>query len=156
MTMPVSLYMIVAPGTHVSTNPEYAPLFEDPNHQTPALTAVTVIGNQTTFHGTYSTSAFTATAFVTNGNYQDLVAKIAAGTVRVDITYDSSVAGNTKPLLSEPVYTNVTPEMYFHPIQHIAHSIGALEHRLESGVSAELRDDIKFIRKAVEELVSRR
>lgn len=156
MTTPVSLYMIVAPGTHINPSPEYAVLNEDPAHPTPTCTTITAIGNATAFHGTYSTSACTAVFFLTQTQYLDLCSKLSTNTVRVDLTYDSSVSGSTKPILGVPTFTIVTSEFYLSPLAHIAKSIKALDERVQSGVSAELHEDIKFIRKAVEELVARR
>jgi hypothetical protein len=156
MTTPVSLYMIVAPGTHINPSPEYAVLHDDPAHPTPTCTTVTAIGNATAFHGTYSMSSCTAVFFLTQTQYLDLCSKLSTNTVRVDFTYDSSVVGNTKPILDVPTFTIVTDDFYLSPLAYIAKSIKALDERVQSGASAELHEDIKFIRKAVEELVARR
>ncbi|HWZ89559.1 MAG TPA: hypothetical protein VNW92_11935 [Polyangiaceae bacterium] len=99
--------MIVTPGTHINSSPEYATVYEDPNNQTPDLTAVTAIGNNTSFHGTYSTSTCTAVVYLTSTEYLDLYNKLNSGTVRIDLTYDSSVSGTTKPVMSAPTFTLV-------------------------------------------------
>jgi hypothetical protein len=153
MTTPIAIYMIVAPGTHINKTPEYAVLHEDPTHPTPSCTTITVIGNAAAFHGTYSTSACSSVMFLTVTQYLDLCTKLDAGTVRVDFTYDDSVSGTTKPILDTPTFTNVTEELLGSPLAHI---LKAVDERVVSGVSADLRADIKFIRKAVEELLARR
>jgi len=97
--------MIVTPGTHLNTSPQSGALYEDPNRPTPALTAVTVIGNAASFHGTYSTTACTSTVFLTSAVYLDLCSKLQSGTVRVDLIYDSAASGTTKPVMSSPTFT---------------------------------------------------
>jgi hypothetical protein len=156
MTTPVAVYMIVAPGTHINKTPEYAILDEDPAHPTPLCTAITAIGNYAAFHGTYNKTGCTAIMFLTSTQYLELCSKLDLGTVRVDFNYDDSATGNTKPILGNPTFTNVTPELYGSPLAHITQSLKALDERVQSGISADLRADIKFIRKAVEELVARR
>jgi hypothetical protein len=99
--------MLVNPGTHINSSPESATVHEDPNNPTPSLTAVTAIGNNTSFHGTYSTSACTSTVFLTSTQYLDLYNKLNSGNVRIDLTYDSSVSGTTKPVMSAPTFTQV-------------------------------------------------
>jgi hypothetical protein len=153
MTTPVSLYMIVAPGTHINTSPEYAILNEDPANPTPTCTVITAIGNATAFHGTYNKSGCTAIMFLTSTQYLDLCTKLDSGTVRVDFTYDDSASGNTKPILGTPTFTIVTEELFNSPLAHL---LKAVDERVHSGVSADLRADIKFIRRAVEELLAKR
>lgn len=153
MITPVAVYMIVAPGTHINKSPEYAILYEDPAHPTPACTTITVVGNATAFHGTYSKSSCTAVMFLTVTQYLDLCAKLESGTVRADFSYDDSVSGNTKPILGDPTFTIVTQELFGSPLAHI---LKAVDERVISGVSSDVREDIKFIRKAVEELLARR
>jgi hypothetical protein len=99
--------MTVAPGTHINSSPEYGVLYEDPNNPTPALTAVTAIGSNASFHGTYNTSAETSVVYLTSTEYLDLYSKLQNGTVRVDLTYDSSVSGTTKPVMYVPTFTLV-------------------------------------------------
>jgi hypothetical protein len=153
--MATSIYMIVAPGTHISPSPEYATLYEDPQHQTPACTAITAIGNATAFHGTYNAAACTAVMFFTVLQYTNLLDMLLAGTVRIDFTYDETVVGNTKPIIGIPTFSPVSLQMYQSPIVHIAQSISALEQRFSTGVSAELREDIRFIKAGIEQLLAR-
>jgi hypothetical protein len=150
MTTPVSVYMFVTPGTTAPLSPPDVRMLEDPHRQTPALTVVTAIGTATTDSGIYSASACTAVVFITAAEYTNLRALLADSNyqVRVDMTYDSSASGNNKPLIGSPEFTQV-------PLLSpgaLASAVHAVSERIESGVSAELRDDIKHIRATVDSL----
>ncbi|HTA88426.1 MAG TPA: hypothetical protein VK745_02580 [Polyangiaceae bacterium] len=150
MTTPVSVYMFVTPGTTAPLSPPDVRLPEDPNRQTPALRVVTVIGTATTDSGTYSTTACTAVVFITAAEYTNLRALLADSNyqVRVDLTYDSGASGSSKPIIGSPEFTQVpllSPGAF-------AEAVHAVSERIESGVSAELRDDIKYIRATVDSL----
>jgi hypothetical protein len=150
--MATSIYMIVAPGTHISPSPEYAVLAEDPSLPTPNCKAITVIGNATAFHGTYNVSGCTAVMFLTVAEYTDLLNKLNLETVRIDFVYDETAVGNTKPILGTPTFGPASEDMVRSPVAHIAH---AIEQRVSSGVSAELREDIRFIKAGIEQLLAR-
>jgi hypothetical protein len=149
MTTPVSVYMYVNPGTAVPTGPDCT-LFEDRNHQTPLLKVVTVIGNSATDHGSYSTSSCAAIAYILPAEYSVLVTDLGTTgkQVRVDLTYDDSAVGSTKPLIGSPTFTLIDPL----PLSALAHAVGAIEARVESGVSSEIRDEISHIRIAVDSI----
>ncbi len=150
MPTPVSVYMFVTPGTTAPLSPPDVRLVEDPHRQTPALAVVTVIGSATTDSGTYNITSCTAVAFIVASEYTNLRNLLADSDyqVRVDLTYDSSAAGNNKPLIGSPQFSQVPP---LSP-GAIASAVHAVSERIESGVSAELRDDIKHIRATVDSL----
>jgi hypothetical protein len=149
MTTPVSVYMNVKPGTAVPTGPDCT-LIEDPNHPTPLLRAVTIIGNSGTDHGTYSTSTCTAIAYILSTEYTVLVTDLGTSgkQVRVDLTYDDSAVGTTKPLIGPPQFTLIPPLA----VSAVAHVVGAIEARIESGVSGEIREEISHIRIVVDSI----
>lgn len=149
MTTPVSVYMYVNPGTAVPTGPDCT-LVEDRNHPTPLLKAVTIIGNSSTDHGSYSTSTCMAIAYILSTEYSVLVTDLGTTgkQVRVDLTYDDSVVGTTKPLIGSPTFTLINPL----PLSAIAHAVGAIEARVESGVSSEIREEISHIRIVVDSI----
>jgi hypothetical protein len=105
---PVSIYMYVQPGT-LTPVPPTARLYEDPNRATLVLTLVTVLDNATSDHGSYSTSADQAIVAITATEWTAMTALIADNSqqVRVDMTYDSSATGTTKPLIAGPTFTAV-------------------------------------------------
>ncbi len=150
MTTPVSVYMFVTPGTIAPLSPPDVRLVEDPSRPTPALSIVTVIGSATTDSGTYNIASCTAVVFITSTEYTNLRALLADSgyQVRVDLTYDSGASGNNKPLIGSPTFTQV-PLLLPGAIASAVHAVG---ERIESGVSAELRDDIKHIRATVDSL----
>lgn len=150
MPTPVSVYMFVTPGTTAPLSPPDVRLVEDPNRPTPSLKIVTVIGSATTDSGTYNITSCTAVAFILPAEYTNLRNLLADSDyqVRVDLTYDSSASGNSKPLIGSPQFSQVPPLA----AGAVATAVHAVSERIESGVSAELRDDIRHIRATVDSL----
>ena len=150
MPTPVSIFMYVQPGTLTPVPPKCA-LAEDPNRPTPLLTLMSVVDNATSDHGTYSTTACQAVAGIIATEWATMCALIADHThqVKVDITYDNSVSGTNKPLIGGPRFSAV-PLLAPGLLGHIASAVHAAEERVESGVSSELREDIRHTKAAVD------
>ena len=108
MPSPVSVYMYVQPGTIIPTPPK-GRLSQDPARPTPNLISVTVVDNATTDSGTYSTSAHTAICQITATEWANMCTMLGNSSyqTRVDITYDNSASGTTKPLIGGPVFSLV-------------------------------------------------
>jgi hypothetical protein len=154
MSTPVIVYMYVRPDTLPPVAPKCR-LSEDPNRPTPLLTQVTVLDNATSDSGTYSTSTFQAVASITAAEWANMCTLINNKTqqTQVTITYDDSISGTSKPLIGGPVFTAV-PLAHEGLLAHVANAIHAAEERVESGVSGELREDIKHTRATVDSLAA--
>jgi hypothetical protein len=152
MPTPVSLIMYVQPGTLPPVPPKCR-LSDDPNRQTPLLTLITVVDNAPSDSGTYSTIACQAVCAITAAEWTHMCTLINdhSHQVQVTIVYDSSAAGSNKPLIGGPVFTAVPP-LQGGLIAQVANAIHAAEERVESGVSGDVRDDIKNTRSAVTEI----
>jgi hypothetical protein len=146
--------MYVRPDTLPPVAPKCR-LSEDPNRQTPLFTQITLFDNATSDSGSYSTSTFQAVASITATEWANMCAMVNNKTqqTQVTITYDDSIVGTTKPLIGSPVFTLV-PLAHEGLLAHVASAIQAAEERVESGVSSELRDDIKHTRATVDSLAA--
>jgi hypothetical protein len=149
MPTPVSTFMYVRTDTLPPVPPKCL-LSEDPHRLTPSLTQVTVL-EKTSDSGNYSTSACQAIAIITASEWTDMCNKLADHThqVQVTITYDSSASGTNKPLIGPPTFTLV-PLLEGGLLGHIASAVHAAEERLETGVSSDVREDIKYTRNAID------
>ena len=150
MPTPVALFMYVQPGTIVPTPPK-GRLAEDPNRPTPLFTLLTVVCS-TSDSGTYSTIACSAIAVVTAAEWASMCDKLNDHTqqVKVEIVYDNSAAGTNKPLIGPPVFSMVP--FTTNLLGHVAAAIHAVEDRVESGVSGEIRDDIRHTKNTVDNI----
>jgi hypothetical protein len=107
--MTTALTMYVAPGTHIPSSPQSGRMNEDPSNPTPNLKAVTVIGGATSDHGTYSTTLCTATCNITSTEYSSLYSLCfsAPDQVQVDLSYDETAPGTSKPITVGPTFTGI-------------------------------------------------
>ena len=103
----VPLFMYVEPS-NPSPVPPKCRLYEDPNRQTALLTMLTIVDNATVDSGTYNTAACQAILLITATDWATMSALLADNSqqTRVDITYDSSGSGLTKPLIGNPVFSH--------------------------------------------------
>jgi len=154
MSSPISLLMYVRPDTLPPVAPKCR-LSEDPNRPTPHFTQITLFDNATSDSGSYSTSTFQAVASITAAEWTNMCTLVNNKTqqTQVTITYDDSISGTTKPLIGSPVFTAV-PLVQEGLLAHVANAIHAAEERVESGVSGDLREDIKHTRETVDSLAA--
>jgi len=150
MATPVSVFMLVQPGTIVPTPPK-GRLYEDPDRPTPSLTLVTVL-DSTSNGGTYSTLACQAIVTVTADRWADMCTKLNdhSQQTKVDLTYDSSAAGTNKPLIDGP-YFSLVP-LGSNILSHVAAAIHAVEERVETGISGDIRDEIRHTKNTVDNI----
>ncbi len=107
--MTTALTMYVTPGLHIPSSPQSGKLLEDPSNPTPSLTAVSVTGGTTTPHGIYNIVSKTATCALTSTDYTTLYNLLysAPNQVRVDLSYDETASGNSKPITVGPTFTAI-------------------------------------------------
>lgn len=143
--------MYVQPGT-ITPVPPKARLYEDPNRATPLLTMVTVM-DSTSDGGTYSTTACQAIVTVTAAEWAAMCGLIAdhSHQVKVDITYDDSAIGTNKPLIGPATFSGV-PYAGSGILAQVASAVHAVEERVETGVSSDVRDDIHHTRTLVDNM----
>jgi len=151
MSSPVAIYMYVQPGT-LTPVPPRCRLYEDPNRPTPVLTLVTVLDNAASDGGTYSTTACQAIVSITAADWANLCTLLAdhSQQVRVDMTYDNAATGTNKPLIAGPTFTAVP--LTGGILAQVANAVHAVEERVETGVSGDVRDDIHHTRTLVDNM----
>ncbi len=86
----------------------YIVLNEDPTHPTPAFTAATMVKNFTGVTD-YFTNGNTAVLNLSTSDWNTMTTALQLGVnnglwFKIQLTYDSSVAGNQKPLIGTPSY----------------------------------------------------
>lgn len=152
MSSPVAIYMYVQPGT-LTPVPPRCRLYEDPNRPTPALTLVTVLDNAASDGGSYSTTACQAIVSITATDWANLCTLLAdhSQQVRVDMTYDDAAIGTTKPLIAGPTFTAV-PLAGSGLLAQVASAVHAVEERVETGVSSDIRADIHHTKTVVDDM----
>ena len=142
----VQLTMFVTPGTTILKTYTHATLVEDPNRPTPLLTAVTVIDNAPNVPSTYNKTAHTALLSITVTDFDNLADLLASGQVEIDITYTDGTS--PCPITYHNFSLAPPPAMSVSPLH-------ALAERVETGVSAELANDIRSIKTDVSEIKAR-
>ncbi len=107
--MTTALVMYVEPGLHIPSSPQSGKLLEDTSNPTPSLTAVGVVGGATSDHGTYSTTTKQATCALTSADYTTLYNLLysAPNQVRVNLSYDETAPGTSKPITVGPTFTAI-------------------------------------------------
>jgi hypothetical protein len=138
--------MFVAPGTHLQKTYTHAVLQEDPNRQTPALVSVSIIVGAPTVHSSYNKTTCTALLSITQDQLNDLCDKLNAGQVEADVTYTDGTS--PCPVTAWDFVPAPPPAMSVSPLH-------ALAERVETGVSAELANDIRSIKADVSEIKAR-
>ena len=142
----VQITMFVLPGTLVSKSSTHAVLQCDPSRPTPDLTAISVLDNAPTVPSTYNKTAHTALISTTVADFDKMSDLLAAGQLEVDITYTD---GTSPCAITYHNFLQAPPAVMS------ASPLHALAERLETGVSAELANDIRSIKIDVSEIKAR-
>jgi hypothetical protein len=140
------VHMYVAP-CYLSPTASSATLPEDRSRPTPALTVVTVI-DSIVLTSTYNNISDTAILFITKQEYLNLAAILSECEARIDITYTDTPDSSPK-VVTYHAFNKAEPASIG---ASSAGLVYAIEQRLESGVSHEIRNDIRMIKAEVSDI----